>query len=93
MKLSNEEGKEVGGGGGEFGKELRAELKLEIPPDKGDEAAAVDVEKQQHPVAAAVMGVAEKGKVKEREREKEKEMKDSAMSNGGIPSPESLEAQ
>ncbi|KAL8640046.1 MAG: hypothetical protein Q9228_002987 [Teloschistes exilis] len=92
MKLSNEEGKEVGGG--EFGKELKAGLKLEIPPDKGDEAAVVDVEKQQQqPVAAAVMGGTEKGKGKERDKEKEKEMKDSAMSNGGIPSPESLEAQ
>lgn len=84
MKLNNEEGKEVGGGGGggEFGKELnlKAGLKLEIPAERGDEvaAAAVDVEKQQQPVVM--------GKGKEREREKE-------MSNGGIPSPESLEAQ
>ncbi|KAL8662561.1 MAG: hypothetical protein Q9202_004613 [Teloschistes flavicans] len=80
MKLNNEEGKEVIG---EFSKELKAGLKLEMPPEKGDEII-VEVDKQQ----PAMIGVE-----KEKGKGKEKDLKDTAMSNGGIPSPESLEAQ
>ncbi|KAL8690547.1 MAG: hypothetical protein Q9218_004024 [Villophora microphyllina] len=82
MKLNNEEGKEVAG---EF-KELKGSLKLDIPPEKGgNDLGVVDVGKQQQPAVVS----ADKGKGKE----KEKEVKDTTMSNGGIPSPESLEAQ